>query len=111
MQLENSFTIARPVDTVWPVLTDLPRVAVCMPGARVTGTAGDGVDGEMGLKLGPIRLAYAGTVRVVEKDDATHRAVLSAAADESRGGGTVQARIAARVEPSGDGSSSAVTVL
>src|SRR5438552_3650593 len=34
MQLENEFRVEASVDRVWQVLTDLERIAPCMPGER-----------------------------------------------------------------------------
>ncbi len=38
MELTNDFRVALPVEQAWEVLTDLERIAPCMPGA--TSTAG-----------------------------------------------------------------------
>ena len=40
-KLLNEFTVARPVDETWKVLTDLERIAPCMPGAELTEIEGD----------------------------------------------------------------------
>jgi len=36
MDLTNDFRVAIPIDRAWEVLTDLERIAPCMPGARPT---------------------------------------------------------------------------
>ena len=51
------------------------------------------------MRLGPMRLAYEGEVRIDERDDAALRAVMAGNAREARGGGSASARIAMRVEP------------
>ena len=58
----------------------------------------------MTVRLGPMRLAYEGEVRIDERDDAARRAVMAGSAREARGGGSASARIAMRVEASGAGS-------
>ena len=32
-QLVNEFTVNRPIDEAWSVITDVERIAPCMPGA------------------------------------------------------------------------------
>ena len=45
-QLINEFTVNRPIEEAWPLITDLERIAPCLPGAElqeVEGRAGCGV--------------------------------------------------------------------
>ena len=44
-QLVNEFTVNRPIDEAWAVITDVERIAPCLPGpscrrSRATSTAG-----------------------------------------------------------------------
>ena len=41
MELVNEFVVNKPVDETWPILTDLERIAPCMPGAQLTEIEGD----------------------------------------------------------------------
>lgn len=109
MQLKNTFVIPVPVDEAWRVLLDVEQIAPCMPGASVDSVDGDNIVGRVKIKLGPIGVGYKGTIRFVERDEARHRAVLSAAAGEARGGGTAQATIAASLV--GVGQETTVTVV
>ena len=34
-KLLNEFTVNRPIDEAWAVLTDVERIAPCMPGAQL----------------------------------------------------------------------------
>jgi carbon monoxide dehydrogenase subunit G len=101
MQLRNSFVVPAPIDEAWRTLLDVQRIAPCMPGARVDAVEGDDISGNVTVKLGPISVRYQGTITFVERDEAQHRAVLSAAAKD-KGGGTARARIAASLQPNGD---------
>ena len=40
-QLVNEFTVNRPIDEAWAVITDVERIAPCMPGAQLTEIEGD----------------------------------------------------------------------
>jgi uncharacterized protein len=98
MQLKNTFVVPVPVDQAWRVLLDVEQIAPCMPGASVDSVDGDNITGRVKVKLGPISVGYEGTITFVERDESHHRAVLSAAAREARGGGTARATIAASLE-------------
>jgi carbon monoxide dehydrogenase subunit G len=101
MQLKNTFVVPVPVDQAWRVLLDVEQIAPCMPGASVDRVDGDDITGRVKVKLGPIAVGYEGTISFVERDETHHRAVLSAAAREARGGGTARATIAASLEDGG----------
>ena len=95
MQLENTFIVPVPVEDAWRVLLDVEQIAPCMPGATVESIDGDNVAGRVKVKLGPMAITYRGTITFLERDESAHRAVLSASASETRGGGTASATITA----------------
>src|SRR5260370_16125857 len=85
MQIENSFVV--PVDsaTAWRVLLDVPRMARCMPGATLTDARDDRTyAGNVAVKLGPVRLTFAGEARITELDDAGRRAQGQAQGNEPK---------------------------
>jgi carbon monoxide dehydrogenase subunit G len=102
MKLEHDFTVPVPVERAWGVLLDLPTVAPCMPGAALTSYEGDDFTGTVKVKLGPINLTYQGKGRIVEKNEADHRAVIEASGKETRGSGTARATVTAQLKPDGD---------
>ncbi|MBV9592874.1 MAG: SRPBCC family protein [Actinobacteria bacterium] len=95
MQLEHSFTVPATVEDAWRILLDIEQVAPCMPGAALDTVEGDEFTGSVKVKLGPIGLTYKGKASFVEKDEATHRAVLHAQGRDSRGNGTAAAKVTA----------------
>jgi uncharacterized protein len=103
MKLRNEFTVAAPLERAWDVMLDVERVAPCLPGAAIDARDGDEYSGSMAIKIGPITARYAGTVRILEADDAAHRAVMRAQASEQRGQGTAAATITSVLEPAGEG--------
>ena len=40
-QLVNEFTVNRPIDEAWAVITDVERIAPCLPGAQLQEIEGD----------------------------------------------------------------------
>lgn len=102
MELENSFSVEVPIDRAWEVLTDVPAIAPCLPGAKLTEVDGDDYKGTVKVKVGPIVAEYKGTATFVETDEAARRIVLRAEGRETRGQGNASATITAVLNPDGD---------
>jgi carbon monoxide dehydrogenase subunit G len=102
MKIDNEFTVNVPVDEAWEVLTDLERIAPCMPGAQLTGREGDAFLGKVKVKVGPVISEFAGTASFIERDAATHHAVIDAKGRDSRGAGNASAIITAQLRADGD---------
>jgi carbon monoxide dehydrogenase subunit G len=104
MNLEYKFRLPVAIETVWRTLLDIKHVAPCLPGAAIESGEGHEFAGRMRIKLGPIEMTYRGTLRLTERDDVNHSAVLSASGKEIRGGGGATANINLRAVPAGAGS-------
>ena len=103
MEIENEFDVPAPVDHVWAYLLDVERVAPCMPGAELTEVIDDHTwKGKVSMKLGPVSLAFAGTVTMQERDDQAKRIVLAAKGMEQKGKGAANASVTSWLEQ-GDG--------
>ena len=103
MEIENEFDVPAPMDHVWTYLLDVERVAPCMPGAELTEVVDDHTwKGKVNMKLGPVSLAFAGTVTMQERDDQAKRIVLAAKGMEQRGKGAANASVTSWLEQ-GDG--------
>lgn len=103
MELTNEFTVDIPVEEAWTVLTDVSRIAPCMPGAQLQEITGDEYRGSVKVKVGPITAEYRGKATFVEQDPSAHRAVLRAEGREARGQGNASATVTAVLEPAGAG--------
>jgi len=97
MELNNEFEVDRPVAEAWAVLTDVERIAPCLPGAALEEIEGDEFRGSVKVKVGPITAQYKGKATFVERDDAAFRAVLKAEGRDSRGQGNAAAMITAQL--------------
>ena len=102
MELKDAFEVDYPVETVWAVLTDVERIAPCLPGARLTGADGDEYKGLVKVKVGPITSQYNGKASFTERDDDAHRLLMSASGRDSRGAGNASAAISVQLEAVGD---------
>ena len=103
MDFTNEITLALPRDDVFAALTDVERVASCLPGARLEGRDGDVFKGAMRIKVGPILADYHGTIVFQELDTDNRRAILLASGEETGGQGSARARIVSSVLQHGDG--------
>jgi|SRR6266508_1235090 len=103
MRIENVVEVDAPVDRVWALVNDIPRVAPCMPGAALTGVVDERTyEGTVAVKLGPLRMSYKGKVVVEEVDEAGRSARLAASGKDVKGAGTARATVETRLEPLGD---------
>ena len=110
MQLENSFVIQASPDRVFAYLLDPHNVVGCVPGAELTEEV-DSVTfkGKVKIKVGPITVAYSGTARMVDRNDAERTAVLEGEGRETTGPGSGRGKASMSVVPDAHGSR--VTVI
>ena len=78
MELTNDFRVALPVERAWAVLTDVERIAPCLPGAQLQEVEGDEYRGVVKVKVGPITAQYKGQAKFLSLDEDAHVAVLRA---------------------------------
>ena len=93
MQLNNTFTVAAPLDEAWEAFNSPETVAPCFPGATLLSSTGDAFTGEVKVKLGPIAMSYKGKGAFVKRDKETRTIVIEASGRDSRGNGTAAATV------------------
>jgi carbon monoxide dehydrogenase subunit G len=104
VQLENSFDVPVPPAEAWAILTDVERVAPCVPGAQLTEVVdAQSYAGRMQVKLGPVSLAFEGKAGFVERDDRAHTARMAASGRETRNRGGANADVRFALEPNAGG--------
>ena len=104
MLIDNEFRVAASADRLWSYLLDVERIAPCLPGAELTEVVDDRTwRGRMKMKFGPVAMAFAGTVTMIDRDDEERRVVLRANGTESRGKGAATAEVTSWLEADGDG--------
>ncbi|MEX1217906.1 MAG: SRPBCC family protein [Acidimicrobiales bacterium] len=109
MELINTFDVSVPIDVAWKVLTDVERIAPCLPGAQLQEIEGEEYRGIVKVKVGPIQAQYKGKAIFIERDDVNFKAVLDASGRDTRGQGNASATITAQLEPAGTGTRVTVT--
>jgi uncharacterized protein len=109
VELNNEFRVAVPAAKTWEFLTDVERVAPCLPGATLLSVDGDEFTGAVKVKVGPITVSYKGEAAFQEKDAAAQRMVLKANGKETRGNGNAAAVVTAQLKDEGDATSVVIT--
>jgi carbon monoxide dehydrogenase subunit G len=107
MDLENSFVVPADIDTAWTTLLDVESITPCMPGATLTSIDGDTFSADVKVKLGPVMMTFGGNGEFIEKNEATHTAVIKASGTEKKGAGTAAAVVTAVLVAEGPNSTRA----
>lgn len=102
MDLSNSFEVARPIDETWALLTDLERVAPCLPGAHLQEVEGGEYRGVVKVRIGRINAQYEGAATFLEQNDTDYKIVLMGQGLDTREAGNAEATITAKLEPVSD---------
>jgi carbon monoxide dehydrogenase subunit G len=97
MDLNHEFTVNVPVAEAWAILTDLERIAPCLPGAQLTEVEGDTYRGQVKIKVGPILAQFKGQASFVSRDDVAHKASLKGEGRDTTGKGNASAIITAEL--------------
>ena len=96
MLIKNEFEVAAPIDKVWAFFGDIPQVASCLPGTELTeDLGGDKYQGQVAIRMGPVRLQFGGTAQITERDEAAHRIVVDATGSEAKGRGQASMAVTA----------------
>jgi uncharacterized protein len=110
MLIKNDFEVAEPVEKVWQFFSNIPQVASCLPGAELTeDLGGDKYKGQVAIRMGPVRLQFAGTADITERDETARRIVVHAAGADEKGRGQASMTVTATLAQSGRGTRVDVT--
>ena len=110
MLISNDFEVGQPVDVVWKFFGDIPQVASCLPGAQLTDELGENkYGGTVAVRMGPVKLQFAGTAEITQRDEAAKRLVVNASGSEQRGRGQASMVVTAVLSAAGRGTKVAVT--
>jgi len=91
-------------ERVWGFVMDVPSMAKCIPGCDGVEDLGNNhYKAVVKIKVGPIGLALASEISIVEKDEANRTAALLVEAADKRVGGAVKATMSMKLTPEGDG--------
>ena len=110
MLIKNEFEVAEPVEKVWQFFDNIPQVAACLPGAELTEDLGDDkYKGTVAVRMGPVRLQFAGTADITERDEAARRVVVHASGADEKGRGQASMVVTATLTRASRGTKVGVT--
>jgi len=96
--IKTDFDVAQSVDKVWHFFDDIPQVASCLPGAELTEDLGDEkYKGKVAVRMGPVKLQFAGIAQIKERDEGAKRIVVDAAGADEKGRGQAAMLLTARL--------------
>ncbi|HEU0241987.1 MAG TPA: SRPBCC family protein [Micromonosporaceae bacterium] len=105
MLIKSGFDVAQPVDKVWHFFDDIPQVAACLPGTQLTDDLGNNQYlGKVAIRMGPVRLQFAGKAHIKERDDSEKRIVVDATGADEKGRGQAAMLVTAQVTATRGGS-------
>jgi hypothetical protein len=95
--IDDGFDVEAPVNRVWALLKDIPKVATCIPNAEITEVVDEKTyRAKVSVKVGPVSVSYRATIVVEGFDDATYTASFKIKGDEMRGRGGVNATVVSK---------------
>jgi carbon-monoxide dehydrogenase small subunit len=109
IEINQSFVIAQPQRQVWDFLAQVERVVPCMPGATLSGSRGDRLQGQLAIKLGPIAAAFNGEARVI-RDAAMQRGMILGAGRNRLSASRASAEIEYRLSAEQGGAATRVDI-
>jgi len=101
-QFEEHILLAAPPDQVWAALSDLHRLAACLPGAHVDAIDGNNIVGRVQVSVGPIRASFAGA-GTIALNPASRSGILTGQGRDTASGSATTGQIAFSLAPAPSG--------
>jgi carbon monoxide dehydrogenase subunit G len=109
VKIENMFEVSESREAVWNLLSDIPRVIPCLPGATLTHVgSNEEWRAEFPVTLGPVAMVFDATITREAADEPAGVVHLVVKAREKKGRGAATADVESRLEA--DGAATRVTV-
>jgi carbon monoxide dehydrogenase subunit G len=94
IQIEKKFRVEEPIEQVWSLLSDPRRVAVCVPGAKITEQINETTyRGAISVKVGPSATDYKGEVQVIRLDADKHEIEIVGKGQDVKGRGSASMKM------------------
>ena len=90
--VEREFVIGHPVDALWALFEDVPRVAECLPGVHVESAGVDRFAGRAEVRFGPIGASFHGE-GTRETDAGRRTGVIAGRGSDRRGHASLEAEL------------------
>lgn len=94
MIIENTLNLGLPPEDAWRTLLNIPFVAPCLPGTKLTKAVDERTfEGMVQLKLGPVSLSFRGEAVIEHIDPDAMKVRVTAKGREDRGRGSAHATV------------------
>jgi len=97
IDIQETFEVEAPVETVWQFLLDPEKVVLCLPGAELSEIVDERTFlGVVKVKLGAVTSKYKGKIEFTEVDPEAHRVQMVAQGRDASGGtakGTISSQL------------------
>ena len=104
MLITQQVEVSQPIDSVWTFFGDIPQVAACLPGTNLTDQTGDDrFEGDVIIKAGPVKLEFAGSAEIRDRDEANRTITVDASGADRKGRGQAELALTAALVPLGGG--------
>ncbi len=104
MKLENRCLVPADLDSTWDLVTDIPRVAACVPGIKDVSLDGENrYRASLQARVGPMGFNMSGTILVLEQDREKAEARFQVDASDRRLGGSIRAEVTLRLAAQSQG--------
>src|SRR5690349_704447 len=102
MTFENICSIGAPCPTLWDYLTDIPKVANCLPGVEQVVSVEEGkYTGVIAMKVGVVKLRLSGKLSVELMDKEKRSAIMVVEAVDQKISGMIQGKVSMRLDEQG----------
>ncbi len=100
VKVEKTFPFEFPATTAWKLLSDLPLVATCMPGAEIIEKVYDHhYTGKVKVKVGPATMAFKGKIIVKNIDDLKQELQMIGKGQDLKGSSSAEMEMTAWLVP------------
>ena len=92
--IQKQFEVNEPIEKVWSYLADPTKIVTCVPGASLTEKIDDrNFNGQVAMKLGPVKVKFNGEVEIVELDKANLQMQLKGKGLDAKGKGSADMKM------------------
>lgn len=103
MDFHYVYPVKASPEKLWEVVTDVPKVGSCIPGATDIKETGDGsYTGTVKVRIGPVGLGLNGKLSVDSQDDAAKTVSMTGEGADRKVPGNVRVKIKMAVQGSGE---------
>src|SRR5271155_4168892 len=111
VQIEKTFQVKEPVEQVWGLLSDPRRIAICVPGAKITEQVDEKTyKGTISVKVGPSSTDYKGELEIVRLDSENHEIEILGKGQDVRGRGSASMKMTGKARSLDDGGTEITSV-